>query len=207
MAGLLVLGVVKARKWLVLLILILVTWQSFVPVAVTQRVLMTDQPGQELDSSSEERITIWQDALQLFHEDPVFGTGFDTYQFMGRVGPYRDTHNYYVKVLLETGVVGIGLFLALLASAGKISWRVFRESRDPFLSGLGCAFFAMLMCAVVVNFFGDRWTYLQVNGFLWVLLGFMARGLSLIGQEEEKPAEEPADLSVSLSDAAEVSHA
>jgi putative inorganic carbon (HCO3(-)) transporter len=207
MAGLLVLGVVKARKWLVLLVLILVTWQSFVPVAVTQRVLMTYQPGQELDSSSEERITIWQDALQVFHEDPVFGTGFDTYQFMGRVGPYRDTHNYYVKVLLETGVVGLAVFLSLLAAAGKISWRVFRQSRDPLLSGLGCAFFAMLMCAVVVNFFGDRWTYLQVNGFLWVLLGFMARGLFLIGQEEEKYEEEPAEVSVPLPAATEVSHA
>jgi hypothetical protein len=28
-----------------------------------------------------------------------------------------------------------------------------------------------------VNLFGDRWTFLQVNGFFWVLLGLTARGL------------------------------
>jgi O-antigen ligase len=187
--GLLVLGLIKERKILILLVLILVTWQSLVPNAVTQRVMMTYQEG-EVDSSAGERITIWQDALQVFNEDPIFGTGFNTYAYMGRVGQYADTHNYYVKVLLETGFVGFLIFLWLLRVACKMSWRLFREAKDPIMSALSCGFFAMMICTIVVNFFGDRWTYLQVNGFLWVLLGLVARGLHLVSEENESHEQE-----------------
>jgi putative inorganic carbon (HCO3(-)) transporter len=188
--GLLVLGLIKERKILILLVIILVSWQSFVPNAVTQRVTMTYQEGEGLDSSAGERVTIWEDAWQVFNEDPVFGIGFNTYAYMGRVGGYTDTHNYYLKILFETGLVGLLIFLWLLRAACKMSWRLFRVAKDPIISALGCGLFAMLIGAAVVNFFGDRWTYLQVNGFLWVLLGLAARGLRLVSQENESHEDE-----------------
>ena len=187
LVGLLVLGLIKERKLLALLAVILVGWQSFVPPAVTERVMMTRQDDGELDPSAEVRVTIWQDALQLFGEDPVFGTGFNTYAYMGRYRGYTDTHNYYVKVLIETGLLGLLVFLWLLGAACKMSWRLFRVAKDPLISALGCGLFAMMICVLVVNFFGDRWTFLQVNGFLWVLLGLAARGLHLVSQEDESP--------------------
>jgi O-antigen ligase len=209
--GLFVLGFVKERKILILLAIGLVTWQSLVPYAVTQRVMMTYQGNGELDSSAEDRVTIWQDAMQIFHEDPVFGTGFNTYAFMGRVGPYTDTHNYYVKVLIEEGIIGLLIFLWLLRMACKMSWSLFRRASDPDISALGCGLFAMMICVVIVNFFGDRWTYLQVNGFLWVILGLAARGLQLINQEKESqeeaaPTTQPEELEADPYVVDEVSH-
>lgn len=210
--GLFVLGLIKERKILILLVIILVSWQSFVPNAVRQRVMMTYQEGEGLDSSTGERVTLWQDALLVFNEDPIFGTGFNTYAYMGRVGPYTDTHNYYVKILIETGLVGFLIFLWLLGVACKMSWRLFRVANDPIISALGCGLFAMLICAIVVNFFGDRWTYLQVNGFLWVLLGLAARGLRVVSQEKESheqqaPAMESEEFQVDPSVAHEGSRA
>ena len=210
--GLFVVGLIKERKMLLLLAIILVSWQSFVPYAVTQRVMMTYSASDGLDPSAGERLTLWEDALRVLNEEPILGTGFNTYAHMGRVGPYTDTHNYYVKVLMETGFVGLLIFLWLLGVACKMSWRLFRRAGDPIMSSLGCAFLAMLMCALVVNFFGDRWTYLQVNGFLWVLLGLVARGLHLVSEENEShehegTAIESEEFQVDPSMAAEVSHA
>jgi putative inorganic carbon (HCO3(-)) transporter len=185
LVGLFVLGIVKQRKLLIVLAVFLVGWQGFVPEAVTQRVQMTYNAGQGLDPSAEDRVTIWRDALQVLDHNPVIGTGFDTYRFMGRVSDFQDTHNYYVKVLLENGVVGLSIFLMLLFAAGKMAWRLYANATDPFLSSLGCALFAFLSCAAAVNFFGDRWTFLQVNGFFWVLLGCVARGLLLVKQEQQ----------------------
>jgi putative inorganic carbon (HCO3(-)) transporter len=208
LTGLLVLGVVKERKLILLVAIILISWQSFVPGAVRERVLMTYQVGQgldtspQLDSSVGERVTLWQDALEVIHQNPAVGTGFDTYKYMGRTD-YTDTHNYYVKVLLEMGILGLTMFVCLLSRASTISWRLFRQSRESFLSGLGCAVFAMCICAFIVNLFGDRWTFLQVNGFLWVLLGFTARGLLL----EKQPAEELEKLALESRAEAEVSPA
>jgi len=63
-------------------------------------------------------------------------------------------------------------------------WLLFRQAQDEFLRSIGCAVFALSICTIVVNFFGDRWTYLQVNGFFWVLLGLVARGLFIFRQNE-----------------------
>ena len=204
--GLLVLGLIKERKLLILLVVIFATWQSIVPHAVVERVLMTYQAGEGLDPSVGTRVSLWEDALQIIDHNPVIGTGFDTYKFMGRIG-YSDTHNYYVKVLLELGFVGLLIFLYLLRVVGKMSWRLFRSARDPFLSALGCALFCMFMCAMAVNFFGDRWSFLQVNGFFWVLLGLVARGLLLVEQEQQAPEMEAEELAVASSSAPDVSHA
>jgi len=194
LAGLLVLGLIRNRKLLVVLLVILVGWQSFVPNAVRDRVLMTYHQGEGLESSAQERVDIWQDALDVIVHNPVTGTGFDTYQFMHRVGPYADTHNYYLKILLETGFVGLLCFLWLLKTMGTMSWRLARRAKDPFLNVFGSAFFAMLVCAMVVNLFGDRWSLLQVNAFLWVLLGCAMRGLVLVEQEQECILPSPEDL-------------
>ena len=196
LVGLLVLGLLKQRKLLVVLAVILVSWQAIVPNAVRQRVLMTYSAGDGLDSSAEERVDLWEDAFQVLSHDPVLGTGFDTYKFMGRVGPYQDTHNYYVKILLEMGATGLLLFLFMLGAAATTAWNLFRKATDPFLSALGCSFFAMLLCAAALNFFGDRWSYLQVNGFFWILLGMVARGLFIVkqGTEISEPELQPVEL-------------
>jgi O-antigen ligase len=205
--GILIIGVIKERKLLILLTILLIGWQGFVPNAVRERVLMTYSEGGGLDSSAEERIGLWQDALTVFNHNPLLGTGFDTYKFMGRVGPYRDTHNYYVKILLELGFAGIVIFLWLLWTAARMSWKLFRQSTDPTLKAMGCAFFAMLACAALVNFFGDRWTYLQVNGFFWVLLGLVARGLLIVKESQEEPETIPVGIDVVTAGNPKISHA
>jgi len=194
LVGLLALGLIKQRRLLLVLVVILVAWQSFVPQAVIDRVFMTYSGGQ-VDNSAGERLSVWQDAYDAFRHDPAFGDGMDTFRYGSHVAGLEDTHNYYIKLLVEAGLVGICLFLWLLYRAGKISWQLFRTSEDTFLSALGCALFSLLACAAVVNLFGDRWTYIEVNGFFWVLLGCAARGLILVHQNQEMPATHSEELS------------
>jgi len=196
MAGLLILGIVKERKLLILFFAILLSWQSVVPGAVTERVLMTYGDREGLDPSAGERVTLWRDAMQVIDHDPVIGTGFDTYKFMGRVGDFQDTHNYYVKVLLEMGVLGLLFLFYVLAVLCKMCLRLIRQARDEFLCSIGCAAFALSICTIVVNFFGDRWTYLQVNGFFWVVLGLVARGLFIAEQNVATQEATPAQSSL-----------
>ncbi len=142
--------------------------------------------GGQFDSSAQTRLVLWQDAIALFKRNPVTGTGFETYEFMGRVGPYRDTHNYYVKILAETGVVGMMLYLALLWRLIKSGSSLFYASEDPFWQTIGLGFLALVFCAIALNFFGDRWTYQQVDGYLWVSLGCVIRGLVVMNEAKEK---------------------
>src|SRR5262249_39020366 len=147
-----------------------------VPGAVRERVLMTSNVYGGYDHSAELRLSLWDEALKVFDTNPVLGTGLNTYAYGQHIGSYQDTHNYYIKVLIEGGVIGLTLFLALLMRAFTLGFAVFRRSPDPFVASIGLGLAGWVAAALGANFFGDRWTYLQVNGYFWVLMGLAAQG-------------------------------
>ena len=190
LAGLIFLGVFKERKLLLVVAAVLVAWQTLLPTAVQERITMTyDESSGTVDSSAAERLSLWDDAVSLVDQNPVLGTGFNTYEYLHRVGPYTDTHNYYLKALVETGVIGLILLLWLLGKGISLGYTLFRSADDQFLKSLGLGLAALIVCAVVVNFFGDRWVRLQVNGFLWTLLGCVARGQLMVQQTKARVIE------------------
>lgn len=203
LAGLLFVAFFKQRKLLVLLLVFAFSWTVWVPPAVRQRVEMTYDPQSgELDNSANTRVSLWSNAMDVFHGNALLGTGFNTYEYMnlnkrtdGGSGYYQDTHNYFVKVLVETGVVGFALFLLLLGTFFGEGYRLFRTSPDPFYSSLGLGVMGWLVSALVANFFGDRWSFLQVNGYIWVIAGMVAHANRLEAEvletSEAKPVESP----------------
>jgi putative inorganic carbon (hco3(-)) transporter len=187
LVGGLFLGLVRQRTLLILLLAFFWAGTSLLPGAVQQRVLMTYDPQEHsLDHSTDTRFALWEDAVTVFESYPVMGSGFYTYAYMHRIGEYRDTHNFFLKVLLETGVAGFLLFLWLLAKTFGTGYRLFRHAKDPFLASLGLSLAAWVVCSVVANCFGDRWTFLQVNGYMWVLAGLVSQAWVL--QESDVPA-------------------
>jgi O-antigen ligase len=181
-AGCLFLGAVKQRKLLLLTAAFLLTWTAIVPPAVTERVTMTRQDG-ELDHSAGTRLTIWEDAVELVDANILTGTGFNTYAYMHRVDKYEDTHNFFLKVLVETGVAGLLLFLWLVVKMFRTGYRLFRQAEDPFFAALGLGLAGWMIAAVAANCFGDRWTYFQVAGYMWVLAGLVARAVALENED------------------------
>lgn len=184
-----VLGLLKERRLLILLAVFLFTWQTLVPRSVTERIEMTRQDDGQLETSAADRVTIWEDATRLIPSYPILGTGFNTYAYMHRVSIYADTHNYYLKVLVETGAAGLLLFLLLLAKMFAAAVRLWRRASDPFLQAIGLGVLTGIIALAICNLFGDRWTYIEVTGFLWVLTGCVVRGLMIVEQEEKERAE------------------
>jgi O-antigen ligase len=195
LAGVLFLAATKQKSLLLLVIPFFFLWQIIVPTAVRERVSMTyDESNQQLDTSAGDRVDIWKDAVILIPQYPIMGTGFATYAYMHRVSIYADTHNYYLKVLLETGLIGLLLFLSVLLRASYLAWRLYQTADDLFMKSLGFAVVSAMIPVIVVNLFGDRWTYIEEAGFVWVLWGCVVRGLMML---DDKPTE-PAQVAVSM---------
>ena len=88
----------------------------------------------ETDRTLFRRLTYNLIGLDLFSKNPVFGIGpgnfplyyiGDEYRwYPGRELAPRQLHNTYMEVAVETGLIGLGLFLAFLITAMRAVWKV-----------------------------------------------------------------------------------
>ena len=179
-AGFLLLGAIKERKLLILLALFLIFWRALVPISVVERVDMTHQEDGELEDSAAIRIGLWQAATRMFTESPLIGRGFNTFQYTFKGEVWKDTHNYYLKVLVELGILGLISFIMFLIAAFKVGWKLYSEAPDGIFKGLGLGFFLCVLSVAITNFFGDRWTFLSLGSYFWIFLGLVSRARIMV---------------------------
>ena len=191
LVGILILGFLKDRKLLILLGVFLLTWQMVVPNAVRQRILMTKSSTGELDASAQQRVELWNESWQSIKESPLIGKGYATFRYGQHAANLLDTHNLYVKVWVETGIIGLLMILILLEQMLSLGYRLFRGGTNSLFQGLGLGLFLAACCSVITNFFGDRWNFIEISGPMWVVVGAAARAIHLKAVE---PETQPAPL-------------
>ncbi|WP_348267236.1 O-antigen ligase family protein [Edaphobacter paludis] len=174
------LGIMKDRKLIPIIAIFLFTWQAIVPVAVNERISMTRDSNGQLEASAQERVDLWENAKKSFYSEPIFGNGYATFQYGDHVADLKDTHNWYVKVLVETGIVGGLLALLMLQQMLALSYGLFRRAKDPLYRGFGFGLFLTICASIILNCFGDRWTYVEVTGLIWALVGTAASAANFV---------------------------
>lgn len=187
--GLFILFAMKRPLLLIPLLGILICWQTVLPQEVKERIEMTTNEYGQLDVSAENRILVWQQSMELFKTDPILGVGFGGFRYLGFA--LKDTHNIYLKILAEQGIIGFFVFIALIFSFFCEGWKLFRRGDDDLARALGLGFSIGVLVLLVNNMFGDRWSYFQLSAFLWVFAGLVAR---LNAGTQETPAPVQASL-------------
>lgn len=92
-----------------------------------------------------QRTVFFSDGLKLFRRSPVFGLGMGAFEnaICSAQSFYYETkyaHNHYIQMLVETGVVGLLLFLAVLGLSAAAIWRSRRKAdASPLTAALGAA--------------------------------------------------------------------
>lgn len=172
----------KSKKWLIVPLIILVLfWKVLVPAPVVQRIEMTQESG-ELESSSLGRLRLWQHGMTLAAQNP-FGYGYGTIGYLGfrsSDGDIRgDPHNRYIESLVETGIGGLILLCTILLLALRSALRLGRCTKDPFFKGLGLGFFGCVISVMITNFFGDRWTYVELSVYFWVVWALVEGAIAI----------------------------
>ncbi|MBI2400011.1 MAG: O-antigen ligase family protein [Deltaproteobacteria bacterium] len=168
-------GIVKKRIFLVILIVVGISWQTVLPVSVVDRIMMTENEEGELESSAAQRLVLWEHALDQFKNNPVFGIGFNSFGFTVEEGELTDTHNFYLKTLSEQGLIGISLLAILLFKAFLSGMRLYKNAGTNFQRALGLGFMGTVISMSITNIFGDRWSYFVLGGYFWILWGIVDR--------------------------------
>ena len=174
LVGLFFIGIIRARKLLVPLIIFLLIWKIVVPISVVERVegifLSEEERGTETISVGDTKLYsvgrkhLWEKALNYFSENPIFGVGFGTFERLTRM----DTHNVYFKTIAEQGLVGLLIYLWFYFLALRSGWRLYRRADEGLLKAFGFGFVCAVVGSMVVNMFGERWIYLQLSGLYWI---------------------------------------
>ena len=141
-----------------LVIFVLVT-PFVMPKAVRERALYTvtqqrhieqlEIGGVRIDTSTSARLVTWKEVLTRdFVKHPLLGYGVTGYAFVDA---------QYPKVLIETGILGLIAFLSLLFFIYKNALSTYRNTSDPFFSGISlgylAGFIAMVVHAIGTNTF------------------------------------------------------
>ena len=135
-------------------------------------------------NSAELRPLLANVAWNMFCDRPLFGCGFDQYTrekmpyLADRSGSYPlektrhyVQHNAFLALLVETGLVGMGLFCVLLFLWTRSAWRLWRdENVRPIVHQTGILFLALVGAYLPNAFFQDT----NIIDGLNLLLFFMA---------------------------------
>jgi len=128
------------------------------------------------ESSVAVRLDLWNHAVRLFERNPIFGTGFGGFELsLPKNAEFKDTHNLYLKILSEQGVIGLSLLLLVFFMALRSGQKLYRKAQTPFQKGLGFGFLGCTVAFIVTNMFGDRWSYFVLGDYFWIVWGLVDR--------------------------------
>jgi O-antigen ligase len=120
--------------------------------------------GVAVDLSTTERIRSWQYVLKSWSHQPLFGHG---------VTGYAWADAQYVKILGETGLVGLVAFFFMIRRLWKTARNTFEAEEDPFCKGLAHGFL-LGMVAVLFHAIGaNSFIIIRIMEPFWLIAGLV----------------------------------
>ena len=180
------LSFVKSKKFFIFVILSLASIYFFIPSLVPNsmkaRVAQTYEdraPGTDIDKSAESRIILWDAAIKMTVDSPIFGMGFDQFQrlsakYTSEPIEATDNQNMFLYAASNMGLPGLTIFLVLLFSLALRSWKLYRKSTIDIDRIIGLGGVTMVAGLIGVNMFGTHVIDTSVDGFFWVYLAVVA---------------------------------
>ncbi len=107
--------------------------------------------GLRANENAIQRGAFFRDGMKIFRDYPILGAGLGSFETLlfGYQDFYYETkyvHNHYIQVLLDSGIIGLVLYLSLLLLTAAALWRG-RKKDAPYrnLHPALCAAFVMLV--------------------------------------------------------------
>lgn len=173
----------------ILTIVCLRSWRiglALIPIAaIVALVLSTGLVGSE-EYSVSTRFDAWSIVIQIAKTNPILGLGFANYYWYTPLYPIRgyavsfNSHNNYVDIIAETGVVGLVCLLLFFWQVGWLGWRLRKQAPSGFAQAYVYGALGGLAGMVVTGMFGD-WVLpffynIGLTGFRSSMLGWLFLG-------------------------------
>jgi hypothetical protein len=173
-----IVAIIAARSWRASLALVPV-------VAIAVLYLWTGLVSTD-EYSISTRFDAWIIMAQIIKINPVLGLGFANYYWYTPLFPIRgyavsfNSHNNYVDIVAQTGLVGLVCFLWILWEVGWLGWSLRKQVPSGFAQAYVYGTLGGLVGMVVAGMFGD-WVLpffynIGLSGFRSSMLGWLFLG-------------------------------
>ena len=187
----------EKRNLIVGILLIIAVCLPFIaPQAARDRVAYTFSQGKhrndvvsiggvKLDTSTTARINSWKDASKDWINHPFLGYGVTGYKFVDA---------QYIRVITETGVIGLITFFALLITVFKQVNHILATTTDRFYRGLTMGFLAGYVGILVHALGAKTFIIVRIMEPFWFVVAMVflvpkLEAADVIGREEGDGAE------------------
>ncbi|MBF0493801.1 MAG: O-antigen ligase family protein [Candidatus Omnitrophica bacterium] len=175
-AGLLILGLLLTRRVLAMFVGILLIVFVMLPYTAQHRILSV---ANVKEGTTWERLMLWRGTIDMIKVHPILGFGINTYSRnfpKYKPAEYPDmryTHNCYLQMASEIGIVGALLFIIFLLTVFIVILRNIGHLKDDKRKYIILGLFAGLV-GFALNCIVDTHLYsVNLDVFFYLLLGFV----------------------------------
>jgi len=175
-----------------ILTVILLSSPLLLPQEVKDRILYTftqpEEAGQihvgsiHLDTSTSARVASFKKIMEDWPKRPIFGYGVTGYEFLD---------SQYPRVLIETGIIGLIMFLYLLYAVLKLAIDHMKKITSPYFKGLSIGFFAGFVGLLFHALGANTFIIVRIMEPFWFLAGIIAVLPAVERQSQEQLQEDP----------------
>lgn len=185
--GILLLGLIKARRLLVIFLIL-----GAIGIASSDRAqqrvgeLTTSinsvlfNTAENPDPTARLRIQNWDQTMHLISLKPLLGHGYNTLSYVKLAAGFIEDENIHsasgsdsslLTILVTTGLLGLIPFLIFLFIILRDSLKAWKKSKKLATQGIGLAIFCSLISLLIHSNFVNSLFFPQIMIYLWILLG------------------------------------
>lgn len=183
--GLLVIGIVQSKRLLLGVIVFVVCALLVVPqlssrfTDLTEGLSASDDPA---GNSLAWRLDYWSEVLALAKRNPVTGIGLG--MTSRETEAEKQPHNDFLRAYVETGLIGLGAYIAMLVALVAMGVRAVRASpRSSFGRGVGAGFLGCTLAFIASSLSANVISNVVT---LWYLFAFAAAASAVVWQQSRR---------------------
>ena len=144
------------------------------------------------DTSISSRIPQYEAVINLLQHQPITGAGLGAdavrqsvrlQAFYQGTSPFVHAHNTLLQIWAETGLLGVGSFVASVLWTMKSSARAVKHTSDQAARHLAIGGISAILGAMVCGLADYLWTYPRIMFVFWFVFGLTLAAIKVCRQE------------------------
>lgn len=177
----------RDRRWLIVCVIGLLLMPSVLPASILNRITSI---GNLQDSSTAYRVSVWVASFRIARDYWMSGIGIGTAAFekiypgyaLNGAGFALHSHNFYIQWVVEMGIFGLLVFLAIILTAFQQITLV--REKSSLIRTVTLAMAGALAGFLFQGMAENLWYNFRMVLMFWIYLGILQSGVNISNEKD-----------------------